>query len=111
MAWTVAIPAVFHTSFWFIPSEVTTCVIWGVRGAAGALLVGYDAAVGSFFLEDHLSRRLYVPFQIAAADRVCLGVCQTATDRRLFTGRMGGDVESASVALPPVGSFTSLRLY
>jgi predicted phage tail protein len=111
VAWTVAIPAVFHTSFWFIPSEVTTCVIWGVRGAAGALLVGYDAAVGSFFLEDHLSRRLYVPFQIAAADRVCLGVCQTATDRRLFTGRMGGDVESASVALPPVGSFTSLRLY
>jgi hypothetical protein len=44
-------------------------------------------------------------------DRICIGVCQTASERRLFVGRMGGDVESASAALAPIGSFTSLRLY
>jgi hypothetical protein len=35
--WSVSIPATFHTSFWFIPSEVTTCVIWCATGA-GTLL-------------------------------------------------------------------------
>ena len=39
------------------------------------------------------------------------GAVQTATERRLFVGRMGGDVESASSALAPIGAFTSLRLY
>ena len=34
-----------------------------------------------------------------------------ASQRRLFVGRMGADVESASAALAPIGAFTSLRLY
>lgn len=111
VAWSVNIPSVFHTSFWFIPAEVTTCVIWAALGPAGSLLVGYDATTGAFFLEDQLSRRVSVPFGISVTDRVCIGVCQTATERRLFVGRMGGDVESASSALAPIGAFTSLRLY
>jgi hypothetical protein len=111
VAWSVNIPSVFHTSFWFIPAEITTCVIWAVAGTTGLLLVGYDAAVASFFLEDHLSRRVIVPFEIMAGDRTCIGVCQTASERRLFVGRMGGDVDSASSPLAPIGSFISLRLY
>ncbi len=111
VAWSVNIPSVFHTSFWFIPAEITTCVIWAVAGTTGLLLVGYDAAVDSFFLEDHLSRRVIVPFEIMAGDRTCIGVCQTASERRLFVGRMGGDVDSASSPLAPIGSFISLRLY
>jgi predicted phage tail protein len=111
VAWTVSIPAVFHTSFWFIPAEITTCVIWTATGAGVWLLVGYDASTGSFFLEDQLSRRVSVPFAVANSDRICLGVCQTATERRLFVGEIGGDVEAASASLAPVGSFTSLRLY
>jgi hypothetical protein len=73
--------------------------------------VGYDASTGSFFLEDQLSRRVSVPFAVANSDRICLGVCQTAAERRLFVGQMGGDVEAASASLAAVGSFTSLRLY
>jgi hypothetical protein len=111
VAWTVSIPSVFHTSFWFIPAEVTTCVIWVAVGPAGLLLVGYDAATSVFFLEDQLSRRVTVPFAVSMTDRICIGVCQTASERRLFVGRMGGDVESASAALAPIGWFTSLRLY
>ena len=111
VAWSVNIPSVFHTSFWFIPAEITTCVIWAAAGTTGLLLVGYDAAVASFFLEDHLSRRVIVPFEIMAGDRTCIGVCQTASERRLFVGRMGGDVDSASSPLAPIGSFISLRLY
>ncbi len=111
VAWSVNIPSVFHTSFWFIPAEITTCVIWAVAGTAGLLLVGYDAATESFFLEDHLSRRVVVPFESMAGDRTCIGVCQTASERRLFVGRMGGDVDSASSPLAPIGEFTSLRLY
>jgi len=111
VAWSVSIPDVFHTSFWFAPSEITTCVIWAATGSSGQLLVGYDASIGSFFLEDHLARRVSVAFSVSITDRICLGVCQTASERRLFAGRMGGDVDSASAAIAPVGTFTSLRLY
>ena len=111
VAWSVSIPDVFHTSFWFAPSEITTCVIWAATGSSGQLLVGYDASTASFFLEDHLARRVSVAFSVSITDRICLGVCQTASERRLFAGRMGGDVDSASAAIAPVGTFTSLRLY
>ena len=111
VAWSVSIPDVFHTSFWFAPSEITTCVIWAATGSSGQLLVGYDASNASFFLEDHLARRVSVSFSVSITDRICLGVCQTASERRLFAGRMGGDVDSASAAIAPVGTFTSLRLY
>ena len=111
VAWSVSIPDVFHTSFWFAPSEITTCVIWAATGSSGQLLVGYDASNASFFLEDHLARRMSVAFSVSITDRICLGVCQTASERRLFAGRMGGDVDSASAAIAPVGTFTSLRLY
>lgn len=111
VAWSVSIPEVFHTSFWFSPSEITTCVIWAATGSSGQLLVGYDASNASFFLEDHLARRVSVAFSVSITDRICLGVCQTASERRLFAGRMGGDVDSASAAIAPVGTFTSLRLY
>ena len=111
VAWSVSIPEVFHTSFWFAPSEITTCVIWTATGSSGQLLVGYDASNGYFFLEDHLARRVNAPFPASIADRICLGVCQTASERRLFAARMGGDVESASASLLPIGPFTSLRLY
>jgi hypothetical protein len=111
VAWGVNIPQVFHTSLWYIPLEVTTCVIWKATGPGGALLLGYDAQTQAFFLEDHLSRRVTLAFELAASDRVCLGVCQTRTERRLFTCRMGGPVHSASVGMEPVGGFSSLQLY
>ena len=111
VAWSVSIPDVFHTSFWFAPSEITTCVIWAATGSSGQQLVGYDASTASFFLEDHLARRVSVAFSVSITDRICLGVCQTASERRLFAGRMDGDVDSASAAIAPVGTFTSLRLY
>ena len=111
VAWSVSITDVFHTSFWFAPSEITTCVIWAATGSSGQLLVGYDASNASFFLEDHLARRVSVAFSVSITDRICLGVCQTASERRLFAGRMGGDIDSASAAIAPVGTFTSLRLY
>jgi hypothetical protein len=111
VAWTVSVPSVFHTSFWFIPVEVTTCVIWTASGPSGLLLVGYDAATSAFFLEDHLARRVSVPFGMTATDRVCIGVCQTASERRLFAGRMGGDIQAASAGFAPVGILSTLRLY
>ncbi|MCS6766643.1 MAG: phage tail protein [Candidatus Protistobacter heckmanni] len=111
VSWAVSIPAVFHTSFWFIPAKLTTCVIWTAAGSGIALLVGYDADQQAFFLEDHLSRRVIVPHPVSAQDRICIGVCQTASERRLFVGRMGDDVHSASAPLTPAGVYTSLRLY
>ncbi len=115
-SWAVDIPAVFHTTFWFIPLEVTTCVLWSLTAAStgAALQVGYDASAQAFFLEDHLSRRVTVPCQVSAQDRICIGVCQATTDRRLFIGRMGGVVRSASAPIAPItsaGPYTRLRLY
>ena len=80
-------------------------------GAGVSLLVGFDAAAGSFFLEDHLFNRIVVPYPVSVSDRICVGVCQTATERRLFVGKMGGDVQSASSPLQPTAGYTVLKLY
>ena len=111
VSWGVSIPGVFHVSFWFIPNQITTSVIWTASGAGVSLLVGFDAAVGSFFLEDHLFNRIVVPYPVSVSDRICVGVCQTATERRLFVGKMGGDVQSANSPLQPTAGYTVLRLY
>ncbi len=111
VSWGVSIPGVFHVRFWFIPNQITTSVIWTVSGAGVSLLVGFDAAAGSFFLEDHLLNRIVVPYPVSVSDRICVGVCQTATERRLFVGKMGGDVQSASSPLQPTAGYTVLKLY
>ena len=111
VSWGVRIPGVFHVSFWFIPNQVTTSVIWSASGTGVSLCVGYDAANQVFFLEDHLFNRIQVPYPVNASDRICIGVCQTALERRLFIGKMGGDVQSASSAMTPTAGYTALKLY
>ncbi len=115
VSWGVSIPGVFHVSFWFIPNQITTSVIWtatgGVGGAGVSLLVGYDSVAGTFFLEDQLFNRVVVPYSVNVADRICIGVCQTATERRLFVGKMGGEVQSASKPLAPTSGYSTLKLY
>lgn len=115
VSWGVSIPGVFHVSFWFIPNQITTSVIWtatgGVGGAGVSLLVGYDSVAGTFFLEDQLFNRVVVAYPVNVADRICIGVCQTATERRLFIGKMGGEVQSASQPLAPTAGYSILKLY
>ena len=111
VSWAVIIPGIFHVSFWFIPNQITTSVIWTATGVGVSLLVGFDAVTASFFLEDQLFNRIVVPYPVNISDRICLGVCQTATERRLFVGKMGGEVQSASKALAPTTGYTALKLY
>ena len=111
VSWAVSIPGIFHVSFWFIPNQITTSVIWTASGSGVSLLVGFDAVTGSFFLVDLLFNRIVVPYPVNVSDRICLGVCQTATERRLFVGKMGGEVQSASKALAPTAGYTALKLY
>ncbi len=111
VSWGVSIPGVFHVSFWFIPNQITTSVIWTATGAGVSLLVGYDSVAGTFFLEDQLFNRVVVPYPVNVADRICIGVCQTATERRLFIGKMGGEVQSASQPLAPTAGYSTLKLY
>jgi predicted phage tail protein len=111
VSWGVSIPGVFHVSFWFIPNQITTSVIWAATGSGVSLLVGYDSVAGAFFLEDQLFNRVVVPYSVNVADRICIGVCQTATERRLFVGKMGGEVQSASKPLAPTSGYSTLKLY
>jgi predicted phage tail protein len=115
VSWGVSIPGVFHVSFWFIPNQITTSVIWtatgGGVGTGVSLLVGYDSVAGTFFLEDQLFNRVVVAYPVNVADRICIGVCQTATERRLFIGKMGGEVQSASQPLAPTAGYSTLKLY
>jgi predicted phage tail protein len=111
VSWGVSIPGVFHVSFWFIPNQITTSVIWTATGAEVSLLVGYDSVAGTFILEDQLFNRVVVPYPVNVADRICIGVCQTATERRLFVGKMGGEVQSASKPLAPTSGYSTLKLY
>jgi hypothetical protein len=111
VSWGVSIPGVFHVSFWFIPNQITTSVIWTATGAGVSLLVGYDSVAGAFFLEDQLFNRVVVTYSVNVADRICIGVCQTAAERRLFIGKMGGEVQSASQPLAPTAGYSTLKLY
>ncbi len=111
VSWGVNIPGVFHVSFWFIPNQITTSVIWTATGTGVSLLVGYDSVAGNFFLEDQLFNRVVVAYPVNVADRICIGVCQTATERRLFIGKMGGEVQSASQPLAPTAGYSILKLY
>ncbi len=111
VSWGVSIPGVFHVSFWFIPNQITTSVIWTATGAGVSLLVGYDSVAGTFFLEDQLFNRVVVAYPVNVADCICIGVCQTATERRLFIGKMGGEVQSASQPLAPTAGYSTLKLY
>ena len=111
VSWGVNIPGVFHVSFWFIPNQITTSVIWMATGTGVSLLVGFDAVTGSFFLEDHLFNRIVVPYPVNVSDRVCIGVCQTASERRLFIGKMSAEVQSANSPLLPTAGYTALKLY
>jgi hypothetical protein len=111
VSWGVSIPGVFHVSFWFIPNQITTSVIWTAMGSGVSLLVGYDSVAGTFFLEDQLCNRVVVPYPVTVADRICIGVCQTATERRLFIGKMGGEVQSASKPFTPTAGYSVLKLY
>ncbi len=115
VSWGVSIPGVFHVSFWFIPNQITTSVIWTATGGGGgagvSLLVGYDSVAGTFFLEDQLFNRVVVAYPVNVADRICIGVCQTAAERRLFIGKMGGEVQSASQPLAPTAGYSTLKLY
>ena len=111
VSWGVNIPGVFHASFWYIPAQITTCVIWSVTGTAASLQVGYDNVAGAFFLEDALFNRVVVPYAIYPDDRICIGVCQTASERRLFVAKMGADMQSAVAPLPPASGYSALKLY
>ena len=111
VSWGVSIPGVFHASFWYIPAQITTCVIWSATGVNASLQVGYDSVASAFFLEDALFNRVVVPYVISPNDRVCIGVCQTASERRLFVARMGADMQSAVALLPPANGYSSLKLY
>jgi predicted phage tail protein len=114
LAWNVNIPAVFNTTFWFVPDQVTTSVIWRAAGAAGSgieLRVVYDHVRGELLLEDHLFRRVVVPLTFAAGDFLCVGVCQTEAERRLFVGGMNHAVVGAREPLVPVGPYTSVQLH
>ena len=111
VSWGVSIPGVFHVSFWFIPNQITTSVIWTATGTGASLLVGYDSVAGAFFLEDQLFNRVVVAYPVNVADRICIGVCQTAAERRLFIGKMGGEVQSASQPLAPTAGYSILKLY
>jgi hypothetical protein len=111
VSWGVNIPGLFHVSFWFIPNQITTSVIWTATGTGVSLLVGYDSVAGTFFLEDQLFNRVVVVYPVNVSDRICIGVCQTATERRLFIGKMGGEVQSASKPLAPTAGYSVLKLY
>jgi hypothetical protein len=111
VSWTVTVPSVFSTYFWFIPNSVETSVIWSAEGSGIGLAVGYDALAEEFFLEDHLGQVVSVPFVIAADDRIFIGISQSTTDRRLYIGKMGGSNASQSESFASAGSYTSLRLY
>lgn len=111
--WSLTIPAVFNTTFWAIPQEVSlNRVFWSALTAAGLqLTLGYDAPSSSFYLEDTLGNSISVPFVIAPLDRILLGVVQTATTRRLYVGKFNGTSAVASSVLAPIGILTSIRLH
>ena len=112
LSWAAALPEQFHVSFWFIPKQVSTCVMWRASQDSGALLqVGYDAERAVFFLEDERYEGVQLSYPINARDRVCIAVSQSAKERVLFVGKMGAEALSGAAPLAPVGGYSTVSLY
>lgn len=116
VAWGVAVPSLFATSFWINVREVTDCVYWtatGIGDGSGIRLsVGYSKGRGGFFVEDQLGRRVDLPFALAAGDVVCIGLAQEPYQRRLMACKLHGTaVEAVGTNMPEQGIYSQLRLY
>jgi len=85
-------------------------VTW--KGTAGSLSLGFDPLAGTFYLEDHLGRRVTLVFVLLAGDVVTFGISQNAAERALFAASTAtGAIAAASAALPPIGAFSTVHLY
>jgi hypothetical protein len=114
LAWNVAIPAEFKHLMWILPDAVDNVVYLTMAGAGGIYLkLGYTLTGNKFYLEDHIGRRVELPFDLAVNDRILAGIVQTAGTRKLLIGKLGGNGSSAleaSQPWAPAGAFTSLAL-
>ncbi|MDR9847010.1 TipJ family phage tail tip protein [Herbaspirillum huttiense] len=112
ISWAMTVPPLFSVVFWIVPKEVTDCTFWSARDGQKSLTVGYSARRKAFYLEDQLSRQVVVPFEFAANDRICVGVCQAQNTRKLFIGRMG-DTQPvmATGQLDQQGAYSKVAFY
>ena len=117
LAWGVELPAVFNVTFWYVPEQVTTCVIWQAArtdistGKAISLCVVYDATRRELMLEDHTFERLVLPLSFDAGEHLCIGVSQSESQRRLMVGGMNHTVASLAADFAPVGAMSSVQLH
>lgn len=90
--WSIAVPKVFRKVFWLIPKQVNDAVYWTASGAGKQLQLKYNLAEKAFALEDEMTRKVTLPFEIFEEDRLFVAIVQTATERKLFVGRMNDGV-------------------
>ena len=117
LAWTLPLPPVFNVTFWYVPQQVTTCVIWQALGtdvSSGntiSLCVIYDATRQELLLEDQTFERLVLPLGFEIGDHLCIGVSQSESQRQLMVGGMNHALASMAAALPPVGVMSTVQLH
>jgi len=114
VAWPVAVPAEFSTTFDLrfdeLLAEPQIYVVWA--GGSGSLSLGYDPDSNLYYLEDHLGNRFGLTLTRIAGDIVTFGVSQSASERALHAASWKtGEIVSANAPLAPTGAFDQLRLY
>ena len=92
--------------FWNVATYSAPLV---TRTASGLRLVcGY--AANAFYLEDSRGNKITVPYSIVAGDRVLIGIVQTATQRKLYVGKLTGTPASAVGSFAPLGALSTFGM-
>lgn len=110
----LSIPSSFKQSFWLAPKAIDAAndnaIMSWTNGTSKMNLI-YAGASSSFKLIGSDGVTVTVPMATAVGDSLAIMVVQTATQRKLFVGKVGGATMSASASAAPIASFVAMRLY
>jgi predicted phage tail protein len=109
----VNIPNVFSTSFWFVPDDLTDHFpIVNLQGRDGVFIkIGYAAATQTIYALDNAGRKVSVPANIEAGERYFIGFSQNVNERMIWFGKDDGSWARSSIALPGIGATINYSLY
>lgn len=114
LSWKVAIPTVFHISFFVIMSEmmVGDVVYMTITGNGRWLYCGYDYANNVFYLQGSDGKRNEAKIDFRSNDYLSIGIGQGEKERKLFVSSFTAQSSGKSVeAFAPLGNFTDVFCY
>jgi predicted phage tail protein len=116
--WTKNVSGAFYLTGWLVPQVIpgATVGVLSFSNGTQSLALRYNPSTGDWTLVDDLGNTITANLPYTLGDRICFGIVQTATQRRLFLAKMPtlnqpATVISSTGAFTPRPAFTSFRLW